>query len=66
MRQIAIQPAHCFVRRKLEIASSGEPWAVLKAVSAYASDEASYVNDQAIAVDGGLSASVPYAGRIRK
>jgi len=28
-----------------------------------ASDEASYVNGQAIPVDGGLTASVPYAGK---
>ena len=27
------------------------------------SDEASYVNGQAIPVDGGLTASMPYAGR---
>jgi NAD(P)-dependent dehydrogenase (short-subunit alcohol dehydrogenase family) len=28
-----------------------------------ASDEASYVNGQAIPVDGGLTASMPYAGK---
>jgi len=28
-----------------------------------ASDEASYVNGQAIPVDGGLTASIPYAGK---
>jgi NAD(P)-dependent dehydrogenase (short-subunit alcohol dehydrogenase family) len=31
-----------------------------------ASDEASYVNGQAIPVDGGLSASVPCAGTLRR
>jgi NAD(P)-dependent dehydrogenase (short-subunit alcohol dehydrogenase family) len=31
-----------------------------------ASDEASYVNGQAMAVDGGLSASHPFAGKLRK
>jgi hypothetical protein len=30
---------------------------------AFASDEASYVNGQAIPVDGGLTASMPYAGK---
>jgi hypothetical protein len=30
-----------------------------------ASDDASYVNGQAIPVDGGLTASMPYAGRFR-
>jgi NAD(P)-dependent dehydrogenase (short-subunit alcohol dehydrogenase family) len=28
-----------------------------------ASDDASYVNGQAIPVDGGLTASMPYAGK---
>jgi NAD(P)-dependent dehydrogenase (short-subunit alcohol dehydrogenase family) len=30
-----------------------------------ASDEASYVNGQAIPVDGGLTASMPFAGKLR-
>ena len=29
----------------------------------FASDDASYVNGQAIPVDGGLTASMPYAGK---
>ncbi len=38
----------------------GEPSEISKAVLFLASDEASYVNGQALAVDGGLSASHPY------
>ncbi len=41
----------------------GEPAEIARAALFLASDEASYVNGQAIAVDGGLSSSHPVTGR---
>ncbi|GGC54307.1 SDR family NAD(P)-dependent oxidoreductase [Chelatococcus reniformis] len=44
---------------------AGAPAEIAAMALFLASDEASYVNGQAFAVDGGLSASHPYAGRMR-
>ena len=41
----------------------GEPQEIAAMAAFLASDEASYVNGQAIPVDGGLTASMPYAGK---
>jgi NAD(P)-dependent dehydrogenase (short-subunit alcohol dehydrogenase family) len=43
----------------------GQPRDIASMALFLASDEASYVNGQAIAVDGGLTASMPYAGRFK-
>lgn len=45
---------------------AGQPDEIAAVGLFLASDEACYVNGQAIAVDGGLSASVPYAGKLRR
>jgi NAD(P)-dependent dehydrogenase (short-subunit alcohol dehydrogenase family) len=42
---------------------AGQPHELATVGLFLASDEASYVNGQAIAVDGGLTASMPYAGK---
>lgn len=42
---------------------AGQPAEIAAMALFLLSDEASYVNGQAIAVDGGLSASLPYAGK---
>ena len=42
---------------------AGQPHEIAAMGLFLASDEASYVNGQAIAVDGGLTASMPYAGK---
>ena len=41
----------------------GEPHELAAMGLFLASDDASYVNGQAIPVDGGLTASMPYAGK---
>ena len=43
----------------------GQPRDIANMALFLASDDASYVNGQAIAVDGGLTASMPYAGRFK-
>jgi len=43
----------------------GQPQEIAAMVLFLASDESSFVNGQAIAVDGGLTASMPYAGRFK-
>ena len=43
----------------------GQPQEIAAMALFLASDESSYVNGQAIAVDGGLTASMPYAGRFK-
>ena len=43
----------------------GQPRDIANMALFLASDNASYVNGQAIAVDGGLTASMPYAGRFK-
>ena len=43
----------------------GQPQEIAAMVLFLASDESSYVNGQAIAVDGGLTASMPYAGQFK-
>ena len=40
---------------------SGEPDEIAAAIAFLASDDASYVNGQALSVDGGLSTSHPFA-----
>ena len=42
---------------------AGHPEEIAQAALFLACDEASYLNGQAIAVDGGLSSSHPFAGR---
>ena len=42
---------------------AGQPHEIAAMGQFLASDEASYVNGQAIPVDGGLTASMPYAGK---
>ena len=44
----------------------GQPHEIAAMGLFLASDEASYVNGQAIPVDGGLTASMPFAGKLRK
>lgn len=45
---------------------AGKPDEIAAAALFLASDESSYLNGQAIAVDGGLSSSLPFAGKPRR
>ena len=44
---------------------AGQPSEIAAMALFLASDEASYVNGQAFPVDGGLSSSLPFAGKMR-